>query len=878
MKQLETISQKTSGKVNQTKVYLVNHTHWDREWYFSHQDSLVLSDLLFTDVIDELEKHSEVSFTLDGQLSILDDYLTLYPEKISTIRKLVNEKRLFIGPWFTQPDALHTQGESLLRNGIIGKLMAKKYGPVMDIGYLPDTFGFNCQMPLIISELGIKSFVFWRGIDPAKTKSLYFNWHSLANDRHVTAINMPQGYGTGMLLAPNKGYVAKKLDPAVDFIKEFLPDNFSKVLIPTGNDQMAIIHDFSKKTTQINQIGKYKYQTSSFSKFVDQVKKCDLPDYSGELLDPVFSRIHRTCGSSRMPLKLAILRLENKLLYQVEPLFVVGQTCGINLSNNLLIEAWKKVLESQAHDSLAGSISDEVAEDIQHRIKEGNELADGIINTIQRLLALKLHLKSNQVLLINPALKENEGYHKIKVFTSDQYVEFENADETVLLKQKYIKSRSDVLLQSSDGNHYVTEPGYFCSEYLIKKILPPLSYQILNFHEAKQVDKLSITNTSSRNIISSNNITLKFEDETVSLVTDNYTITDFLYLEDQANDGDTYDYSPLANSKVLKLHFNQANVTKTKHGLQQMELLGDAMLASDLEQQNNNNKTGKLAYQLIITLDAQENITLKVKVNNQIKDHRLRLVVKTGINNNLAVSSVPYGFNKRVPQEEKNWQDKYSEKPVNVWPLDNNVSLSDKSKTFTVYSTDVKEFEQNEQELKFTLLATTSQLGKPNLLNRPGRASGDTTNVGHPLIPTPQAEYLGKYEYNFDIRIYKCFDSKKIANQSYLLKSSALAYQLQDLNLFVNRLDNKLQDDLLPKMDLPKELSLFSEENDLCVSACYPDYFDADAMIVRLFNPTKKKIAYRIPNNAEVVNACDQSQDYSGSVESFDLISLKIKK
>jgi alpha-mannosidase len=572
-----------------------------------------------------------------------------------------------------------------------------------------------------------------------------------------------------------------------------------------------------------------------------------------------------------MPLKLAILRLENKLLYQVEPLFVVGQTCGINLSNNLLIEAWKKVLESQAHDSLAGSINDEVAEDIQHRIKEGNELADGIINTIQRLLALKLHLKSNQVLLINPALKENEGYHKIKVFTSDQYVEFENTDETVLLKQKYIKSRSDILLQSSDGNHYVTEPGYFCSEYLIKKILPPLSYQILNFHEAKQVDKLSITNTSS------NNITLKFEDETVSLVIGNNTITDFLYLEDQENDGDTYDYSPLANSKVLKLHFNQANVTKTKHGLQQMELLGDAILAYDLEQPKKK-KTGKLAYQLIITLDAQENITLKVKVNNQIKDHRLRLVVKTGINNNLAVSSVPYGFNKHVPQKEKNWQNKYSEKPVNVWPLDNNVSLSDESKTFTVYSTDVKEFEQDEQKLKFTLLATTSQLGKPNLLNRPGRASGDTTNVGHPLIPTPQAEYLGKHEYNFDIRIYKCFDSKKIANQSYLLKSSALAYQLQDLNLFANRLDNKLQDDLLPQTDLPKELSLFNEKTDLCVSACYPDYFDADAMIVRLFNPTKKKIAYRIPNNAEVVNACDQSQDYLGSVESFDLISLKIKK
>lgn len=44
-------------------------------------DALVLSEQLFTDVIDELERNPDVSFVLDGQLSILDDYVQLHKEK-----------------------------------------------------------------------------------------------------------------------------------------------------------------------------------------------------------------------------------------------------------------------------------------------------------------------------------------------------------------------------------------------------------------------------------------------------------------------------------------------------------------------------------------------------------------------------------------------------------------------------------------------------------------------------------------------------------------------------------------------------------------------------------------------------------------------------
>lgn len=50
-----------------TKAHIVNHTHWDREWYFTSADSLVLSEQLFTEVIEELLAHPEATFVLDDR-------------------------------------------------------------------------------------------------------------------------------------------------------------------------------------------------------------------------------------------------------------------------------------------------------------------------------------------------------------------------------------------------------------------------------------------------------------------------------------------------------------------------------------------------------------------------------------------------------------------------------------------------------------------------------------------------------------------------------------------------------------------------------------------------------------------------------------------
>ena len=46
------------------------------------------------------------------------------------------------------------------------------------------------------------------------------------------------------------------------------------------------------------------------------------------------------------------------------------------------MKAWKKLFECQAHDSLAGCVSDSVAQDISHRLKEISEICASIENLI----------------------------------------------------------------------------------------------------------------------------------------------------------------------------------------------------------------------------------------------------------------------------------------------------------------------------------------------------------------------------------------------------------------------------------------------------------------------------------------------------------------
>lgn len=862
------------------KINIVNHTHWDREWYFSTMDSLVLSDQVFEDILDELEENLEARFCLDGQVAILEDYLSIREERLPQIIKLVEEERLFIGPWYTQTDTQLVCGESILRNLSIGIHYANKFGKHMEVGYLPDTFGFNAQMPTILRNCNIDNIIFWRGMNLEKhIKSPYFIWKGLGKEE-VYAVNLIDGYGSIPRLLTNKEFLQNKLFKLADKIKS--KTSLDEILIPIGNDQVEITFDIKNKIEEINKISGDEYIQSTYSNFIDYIRRNSekLNKYAGEFREPKMARVHKTIGSIRYHIKKANFDMEQKLLKRVEPLYAMAKSLGIKISKNLIIMAWKKLMEGQAHDSIAGCVTDDVANDVLYRMKQANEIADGVENIVKRRIAEGLKLNKDEILVFNTLPYKYNGYKVVEFLSSTIDKVIAEAEEYTILDIYKYEERENILIEGTEGNYFINEEGYYKITALIKIELPAMGYKVLSLIDSKEVifkddDGLEIKNKNYK-------IFVKDEKLCIETKTGNI-IEDFITFENCGNDGDTYDFSPLRGDSNINFRIVEG-YRKISKNIEILELSGSILLPKDLQSRLDRSKLEKLNIKLIISLlKESELIDCRIIVDNNIFSHRLRICIKSNILSNESISSIPFGYIKRPILNNKiiETNTSYHEVPIDIEVFEGTVTITDDKNTLIIYSKGIKEYQVIGETIYLTLLSTTSQLGKDNLLYRPGRASGDTTKQGHVMIATPNAEQLGNNEFEFSISFLdEGFNENKVEKRYEKVNSQNIFYQLQDLNKFINRLDNKIQNSRV-KLNLQREFSLLEFDKDICISAISPSLKD-NAILLRMKNCSNEKLIIKKYDfiqfkRWEVVNTIEEVQDTSTLViYPYSILTIKL--
>ncbi|MEZ9706964.1 alpha-mannosidase, partial [Vibrio breoganii] len=117
------------------------HMHWDREWYFTTEESRILLVNNMEEIMKRLESDPEYKYyVLDGQTAVLEDYFAIKPENKERVRDLVQAGKLIVGPWYSQTDTMQVGGESIVRNMLYGLCDCLELGEPMKIGYLPDSF------------------------------------------------------------------------------------------------------------------------------------------------------------------------------------------------------------------------------------------------------------------------------------------------------------------------------------------------------------------------------------------------------------------------------------------------------------------------------------------------------------------------------------------------------------------------------------------------------------------------------------------------------------------------------------------------------------------------------------------------------------------
>ncbi len=372
-------------------LHFISHTHWDREWYMpfeSHRYKLVefFDKLLHTLDTDPTFK----SFHLDGQAIVIEDYLEVRPNMREKIEKYIAEGRIVAGPWYILQDEYLVDGESNVRNMLIGKQVTAKYGKVSDIGYFPDAFGNMGQAPQILRGFDIDCVAFGRGISPRKGDRLDTGEENYGKAVSEVLWRSPDGsevMGAAFLNWYNNGVEipAENTAARLDAIREGCERvaTTPHLLAMNGCDHQPVQTDIGQILEKENETYPHELIHSHFRQYFDAIApyKDNFGIFVGEL-DGEYSNGWSTLAdtaSARIYLKQLNCASENLLERQAEPMSVAAALyAGKPVDREYFHFIWKNLLQNHPHDSICGCSVDWVHSEMVTRfhkvLSAGGEL------------------------------------------------------------------------------------------------------------------------------------------------------------------------------------------------------------------------------------------------------------------------------------------------------------------------------------------------------------------------------------------------------------------------------------------------------------------------------------------------------------------------
>lgn len=844
------------------QIHVIPHFHWDREWYFTSEESKILLVNDMEEVLTMLEQEPNYPyFILDGQTAILEDYLALCPQNRNRIEKLVRDGRLIIGPWYTQTDEMVVGGESIVRNLLYGKLDCKPFGERMMIGYLPDSFGQSARLPQILNGFGITRCMFWRGTSERMgSDKTEFIWKG-DDDAQVIVQLLPLGYAIGKYLPENADALRERMDKYLPVLDRGATTDH--ILLPNGHDQMPIQKNIFAVMKQIEACypGR-KTKLSRYEEVFDLVEQNidALDTLRGEFLDGKYMRVHRSIYSSRADLKSANTRIENKITNILEPLASIAYSLGIPYHHGLIEAIWKKLLKNHAHDSIGCCCSDKVHRAIADRFFLAEDRTDSLIEFYKRKIV--------------DAMDMEHGLDKFTVFNTLPYRRKEVVTGSIITRMKHFTLRDetgrdipfeilhqevvDAGLIDRQIVHYGNYDPFVRYDIALYDTIPAMGYRTYFIQATEQSPILLLADPAHADCLENEFYKIKIAQNGTLTVIDkmrSVTYEQVLLVEDGSDDGDEYDYSPLEHDFVLLSQSVKANSHITHHALLSKAEINFRMdIPSNLEARKNKRCDSYMDVTLHITLRQHSPlIELSVQVDNQAEDHRVRLLIPNQLAAKCSVSDNQFGSIVRLARDPaiETWQaEQWSERPDSIYPFLSYVA-QDHAQGLSVLTNSVREFElvgAQFETIAITLFRSIGLLGKENLYRRPGRPSGIR-------METPDSQMKGVQTYHLALTADRgavCQRAKEYTTP--LITYNKMPYNAMKLNA--------------PLVQTPYHFSLFSLDNPLVTLSVVKKEEEGDGLLVRCYNATNETQTAVL--DSHLIFAGESALDESICTESAD--------
>ncbi|WP_179394153.1 alpha-mannosidase [Lacticaseibacillus absianus] len=747
------------------KVYIISHSHWDREWYMGYEQHHMRLISLMDDLFDLFEHDPEFdSFHLDGQTIILDDYLKVRPEKKDELAKWIRLGKLRVGPFYILQDDFLISPEANVRNTQYGLRDAKRWGQPVPLGYFPDTFGNMGQTAQMMTLAGLDTVAFGRGVTPTGLNnqvshgdfdSTYSEmWWQGPDGSKVLGILFANWYSNGNEIPVDpteaKRYWDQKLADATRYAAT--PD----LLFMNGVDHQPVQMDLSAAIRTANALyPDYEFIHSNFPDYI-QALRADLPAHlstiHGELTSQATDGWYTLANtaSSRVYLKQQNTKTERLLEDQVEPLLALAGM-ATTANQDKLDYAWRLLLQNHPHDSICGCSVDPVHARMMTRFAAAQQVGQSLSEQALRHFADQLDTTGFSAASHPFVLLNTSGV------TKQEAVQVEVELDRALFKdgaprEQYdrLQAKADRLpaLRVVDATGHVIPARILAPYVRFNYELPDRSFRVpfmglyVTVEVAAQVPAFSwrtlavvegeppvLDAPPASMAITDQTLTVALEADHSVTVTDKVTghvYRNALVVEDTGDIGNEYIYRQSHDQLTITAKAGQVRHVKTEVTAAGQQLSFDLTLTIpasadhrldyerqamiDITERISERSSESVTLPLHVTLALANDARVQVRVtgDNHARDHRLRAVIATGLETTTHQAESIYEVVTRPNGVGPNWRN-----PTNPQHQQAFVTVHDTHRGVVVGNFGLNEYEVGPQgeSIALTLLRCVGEMG-----------------------------------------------------------------------------------------------------------------------------------------------------------------------
>lgn len=645
----------------------------------------------------------------------------------------------------------------------------------------------------------------WQGPDGSEIFGLLFaNWYSNGNE-------IPTEPKAAKLFWQQKLADAEK----------FASTNY--LLMMNGVDHQPVQKDITAAIRLANELfPEYEFVHSNFNEYLKVVKE-ELPQnlatVKGELTSQETDGWYTLANtaSTRVYLKQWNTKVSRQLENIAEPLAAMAYEVTGKYPFDQLDYAWKTLLQNHPHDSICGCSVDDVHREMMTRFEKANEVGKYIADeALDQLIAAinptdfpensKPFVVFNTTGMAKSGIAEIEVELERKTFAQGApqrlYRELKERPQShyFVVDQTGEKIPATVSLEEVLFDYELPKDAFrvpfmkrFVKVALACDQMPPFSWQTFALVCEEGVSNKSQKPQAIKRIVSQNGRRLENDAVLVEITADgSLAITDkqsgkvfndLLTFEDAGDIGNEYIFKQPEKERAIY----STGVSHEVEIIENSDICGKVRLTQQLmipksadecleeeqkavvEFRHRKAKRSKELIELTLTTTicvegASKRVSFETCLDNQAKDHRLRVLFPTGLRVATHEADSIYEVVTRPNKVTDNW-----ENPTNPQHQHAFVNMHDSTCGMTVSNFGLNEYEIVEGTICLTLLRCVGELG----------------DWGY--FPTPEAQCLGTHSFHYGIELHGApktrFATYKNAQTSQVPFSSKQLVQREDSSM-----------------------------------------------------------------------------------------------